>query len=362
MAIEREPVTLGGVSFRTHKTEVRYECGACRSMQVRWREVCPSCKQSFTMTVSRDPAAAVRSSVMLLADFEPSTDDRIFTGFQPWDRVTSGMKHGFTYLLGGQKGVGKSTLTLMLASRIPTPEVSLVSSAEEQTSSVGDRSVRTGVYERELRDRRVYVQQTSCTEDLFGAIDLYRPRFFVVDSMQKFKSRSSSVGGDFGSPSQLKYLADGVRMRADKYRSVALIIGQVRSDGSIAGPNMIQHDVDAVLKATKDSRHPGVVRLVAIKNRGGPTDQWQTMVMTESGLEDPAESEESLGVSVSDQLQQQSKVVPASRFMSKLRAKRDHAAALEREEEFDDGDELVRDIFPIAPNSDDDEEIVDDEL
>lgn len=344
-----------------NKADVRYECLSCHAMQVRWRDVCPSCHKPFTMTVSRDPAAAVRSSVMLLADFQPTTEDRIFTGFKPWDRVTSGMKHGFTYLLGGQKGVGKSTLTLMLASMIPNGEVSLVSSAEEQTSSVGDRSVRTGVHEREIRDRRVYVQQTSCTEDLLGAIDLYRPRFFVVDSMQKFMSRSTSIGGTFGSPSQLKYLVDEVRARADKYRAVALVIGQVRSDGSIAGPNMIQHDVDCVLKATKDSRQPGVVRIVAIKNRGGPTDLWQTMVMTENGLEDPSDSEEDRGVRVSDQLQQRSKVVPASRFMNKLRAK---AAAknadLDEEEVFDDGDELVRDIYDPSKNVDDDEEMVDD--
>ncbi len=341
------------------QSRTRYQCANCKSMQVRWRLRCPSCGKDYTLQVTLEAAARVRSSMMLLADFKPLSDDRIYTGFGPWDRLTSGMKRGFTYLLGGQKGIGKSTLTLQLASSIPNKEVSLVTSAEEQISSVGDRSVRTGVFEREIRDRRVYVQQTSCTEDLFRAIDLCRPNFFVIDSMQKFMSKSSSIGGTFGSSSQLKYLVDGIRERADKMKAVALIIGQVRADGQIAGPNMIQHDVDAVIRLTKDSRHPGVVRGIAIKNRGGPTDLWQTMVMTETGLEDPSSDEQ--GVRVSDQLAQDAKVVPSSRFMAKLNDRERQRSAKRQDEEpveeFDDADELRRDVYD--PNAD--EEFVDDD-
>lgn len=332
-------------------------------MHVRWTKRCPACGQMYKLQVTQDRAARVRSSVLLLADYEPSTEDRIFTGFAPWDRLTSGMKLGFTYLLGGNKGIGKSTLTLQLASSINPKFVSMVTSAEEQVSSVGDRAARTHVLEREIRDRRVYVQQTNCTEDLFGAIDLYRPNFFVIDSMQKFMSNRSTIGGTFGSGSQMKYLVDGVRERAFRDRSVALIIGQCRADGHIAGPNMIQHDVDAVLLLTKDTRQPGVVRGKALKNRGGETDVWQTMLMTPSGLEDPTGGE--MAVRVSDQLVQESKVVPTSRFMAKLNERAKQApralpAPSEQSfpaEEFDDGDELQRDIFDGGPS----EELVDDD-
>lgn len=267
----------------------KYVCLKCDRRSVSWESPCPQCQTAFSMRKSIDPMLKVRDNTILLSDYEPSTKSRIFTGFRPWDKLTSGMYPGSVYLLGGNKGLGKSTISLMIASAVNVR--SLIVSAEETIESIAQRGVRTGAYAIDKRDRKVTLQQTSCTEDVFRAIDTLRPNLLIVDSMNKFKSESSWIGGDFGSGSQMKMLVEGVISRSRAMDMVSIVIGQMRSDGkTIAGPNMIQHDVDCVLIFMQDTKTPELRRGKATKNRWGPSGFWVTMAMTEKGLVDPSAS------------------------------------------------------------------------
>lgn len=264
-----------------------YQCASCGRYGAEWVKVCPLCGASWSTSVAKSPADRSREKSVKLGDYVPNTKQRLFTGFRPWDRLTSGMYPGSVYLLGGNKGLGKSTLSLMIASNLQIP--SLIVSAEEPIESISQRALRTGAYDVERRDRKVTLMHTSCSEDVHEAIDLQRPGIVIIDSMNKFMSRTSAIGGSFGSPSQMKFLVDGIIRRSRALDMVSIVIGQVTVAGKIAGPNMIQHDVDAVLLLAQDPKNLSLRRGRAIKNRWGPTDIWVTMAMTEKGLVDPAE-------------------------------------------------------------------------
>lgn len=245
----------------------------------------------MSMLKSVDPVVRVRKNTTLLSDYKPNTKERLYTGFRPWDTLTNGMYPGSVYLMGGNKGLGKSTISLMIASSVPVR--SLIVSAEETIESIAQRGLRTGAYDIDKKDRKVSIQQTSCTEDMFRAVDTVRPKVLIIDSMNKFKSESGTIGGDFGSGTQMKHLMTGVIERSRSMEMVSIVIGQVRSDGkTIAGPNMIQHDVDCVIIFMKDPKTPALRRARAVKNRWGPSDNWVVMAMTAGGLVDPMEGGE----------------------------------------------------------------------
>jgi len=226
--------------------------------------------------------------VVTLGQYEPSPMDRIVTGFRPWDDLMGGgMIPGTTMILGGNKGLGKSTITLKILSMVPTR--SLLVTAEEQTELIGQRALRTGVLDVGRSDCKISIVHTSATEDALWAIDEVDPSVIVIDSMNKFLSRRNDLGGSFGSGTQMKYLVDHLRYIADKRRKVVIVIGQVRSDGTIAGPNMIQHDVDAVFLIKRDPKDKTLRRFSASKNRFGSTDIITVARMTEHGLVDPME-------------------------------------------------------------------------
>jgi len=266
----------------------QYRCIGCNRLSDEWVARCTSCgaRRSYKREVAT--ASTRAKMVVTLGQYEPSPMDRVETGFRPWDELMGGgMIPGTTMILGGNKGLGKSTITLKILSMVPAR--SLLVTAEEQTELIGQRALRTGVLDVERGDQKVSIVHTSATEDALWAIDEVDPSVIVIDSMNKFMSRRSDLGGSFGSGTQMKYLVDHLRYIADKRRKVVIVIGQVRSDGTIAGPNMIQHDVDAVFLIKRDPKDKTLRRFFAVKNRFGSTDVITVARMTERGLIDPME-------------------------------------------------------------------------
>lgn len=257
-------------------------------MTDEWVTHCTGCGATNSYERALVTAASRARMVITLGQYEPTPMDRIVTGFRPWDELLGGgMVPGTTIILGGNKGLGKSTITLKILSMIQAP--SLLVTAEEQTELVGQRALRTGVLDVEKFDRKVAIVHTNATEDVLWAIDEVDPKVIVIDSMNKFMSRRSDLGGYFGSGTQMKYLVDALREIADRLRKVVIVIGQVRSDGTIAGPNMIQHDVDAVFLIRRDPKDKTLRRFIPMKNRFGSTDVITVAQMTEYGLVDPME-------------------------------------------------------------------------
>lgn len=272
-------------------TDSRYVCVKCQRMTDEWERTCPLCSASLSYVKSAVTAKSLADMVVTLGQYEPHSQDRIVTGFAPWDKlVGGGMVLGTTVVVGGQKGFGKSTLILQLASLINAP--TLIVSAEEQIESIAQRASRTGVLETERKDGKVSIVHTSATEDLLHAIEVVDPLVIFIDSMNKFMSRRHDMGGTFGSGTQMKYLIDQVRDICDKRRKVGVVIGQVRSDGNIAGPNMILHDVDVVLYIRKDRQDKSMRRLGALKNRLGDAEVITVAKMTSMGLVDPMQGSE----------------------------------------------------------------------
>ncbi len=275
------------------KKKKMYVCSSCGGTSLTWRGQCPKCGEWNTLhahEVSRKRAQGGRTagvgvaSPVLLADHPDEHADAVPTGFPGLDRVLGkGLVPGGAVLLGGEPGIGKSTLLLQLAGKIAASGLRAVYlSGEESLSQLKARAARLGC----LDDGLLALATTDASD---GLAMLEGPRsagespdLLILDSVQTMTSPSAD--GAAGSVVQVRAVASELIEAAKKTSAALILVGHVTKDGQIAGPKLLEHMVDTVLYLEGERRH--LYRILRVlKNRFGPTDELLVLQMMERGLE-----------------------------------------------------------------------------
>ncbi len=268
------------------KDRVTYICGECGYESAKWMGKCPQCESWNTMTESA--VVQVKSSVssgsavsQKLSKVVPLPQKRVSAGIGELDRVLGGgLIRGMVVLLGGDPGIGKSTLLLQAADTLAADGVVLYVSGEESASQIKLRADRLGMQ----NDIDVL-----CETDLDRIIDeatSTRCNVLIVDSIQTILSEESA--GSPGSVSQVRAATSRLTRYAKETGVVVFIVGHVTKDGNIAGPRVLEHIVDTVLYFEGD-RHEGLRLLRAVKNRFGSTNEVGVFEMGDGGMREVAD-------------------------------------------------------------------------
>ena len=255
-----------------------HACSECGTGHPKWSGQCSGCGGWNTLVeeAARDVAVPrPMADLRLLHDIDALLAEARPTGIGELDRVLGGgLVPGSVTLLGGEPGIGKSTLLLQLLSR--WPGTTLYISAEESPQQVRLRAERLGT----VRDELWLAAETSLA-GIIAAIDRSSPQLVVVDSIQTIADHG--LGSPAGSVLQVRACAQQLTAEA-KQRGVAVVlVGHVTKDGALAGPRVLEHVVDTVLSFEGD-RHHALRLLRALKHRFGSTDELGLFEMTATGL------------------------------------------------------------------------------
>ncbi len=263
------------------KSREAYVCADCGSHSVKWAGQCPECAAWNTLEPMAVAATGVAkpAAVRRLADLGDDLAARYATGFKEFDRVLGGgLTPGAVVLLGGDPGVGKSTLLQQVSARLPEGVTVCYATGEESLRQVGQRAERLGLDARDL----VMLADTSLDTVLAAAVDS-RAAVLVIDSMQ-----TMSVDDLASAPGSVTQLRESVSriVRFAKQNEVAVfVIGHVTKEGSIAGPRVVEHMVDTVLYFENDpSSRYSLIR--SVKNRFGASSEMGVFAMTEQGFKE----------------------------------------------------------------------------
>lgn len=267
-----------------------YVCGSCGVQAMQWRGQCASCREWNTLqpvAVVSERAGKTRvSSGAPSSLFSPLRDvadahAAVFsTGVAAIDRVLGGgFAPGASILVGGEPGIGKSTLLLQLAGAVAASgKKAVYLSGEEALSQLKARAERLGVLHGEL----VGIA-TSRIEDVFPALEAPEPPdLLIVDSVQTVTS--SQAEGLPGNVNQVRAVATELAEMCRKAGTCVLFVGHVTKEGAIAGPKLLEHLVDTVISLEGDRRHMFRI-LRVLKNRFGPNQELLIFQMAGSGME-----------------------------------------------------------------------------
>jgi len=266
---------------------VLHACSECGYASSRWLGKCPGCGSFGTLVEERqdsDTAVVSARPLLRLVEVEADEAERIPTGVPELDRVLGGgLVPASLVLVGGEPGVGKSTLLLSALAAISKSRRALLVTGEESTAQVKLRAARLGGAEG------VEILAETQLEVVCATLERERPDVCVIDSVQTLYS--AEIGSAPGSVVQVREAA-GRLLRVAKESGVAVfLVGHVTKDGSVAGPRVLEHLVDCVLQFEGDRyREHRVLR--AVKNRFGSTNELGVFEMTATGLEgvpDPSE-------------------------------------------------------------------------
>lgn len=264
------------------KAKTLYVCTACGTRSHKWQGQCTDCGAWNSLTESTalpQPRLVGASQVRRLADIEDSGVKRIQTGISELDRVLgAGIVPGSVSLVGGDPGIGKSTLMLQAMAQLAGQVPALYVTGEESAAQVAARGRRLG-----LDPDRLGLLAENRLEYITAETEATQPQAMVVDTIQTVVS--SELPSAAGTVSQVRECAQRLVSLA-KGRGMALfLIGHVTKDGTIAGPRLLEHMVDTVLYFESE---PGsrfrIVR--AVKNRFGPVSEIGVFAMTEQGLKE----------------------------------------------------------------------------
>ena len=270
------------------KTQTIFACQACGHQATKWMGRCPSCGGWNTMAEERlavEPASQGGRAIWLsskpcrLSDIEePPNSARQLTGIGEFDRVMGGgIVAGSVTLIGGDPGIGKSTLLLEVLDRIGRQSgVVLYVSGEESQAQIRMRAERMGVAAKEL-----FIHSETSFEEIVAAAKQLMPRAIVIDSIQTmYTAQLASAPGSVG---QIRETAAALMAFAKQTGTPVLLVGHVTKDGAIAGPRVLEHIVDTVLYFEGEKAHPYRI-LRAVKNRFGSTNEIGVFEMHDGGL------------------------------------------------------------------------------
>lgn len=272
-------------------------CSQCGAESPKWAGRCPECGAWNTMVEERvsaakgasksiGPARMTKSKPRKVSEIEALDEPRIHMPSEELNRVLGGgLVAGSMVLIGGEPGIGKSTLVLQNILSIKSRRILYVS-GEESATQLKMRADRIG----RLSDNCYIVCETSL-ENIFDHIDDLKPELLIVDSIQTVASES--IESAAGSVSQVRECAARLLKYAKESGVPVLLIGHINKDGAIAGPKVLEHIVDVVLHFEGDRQH--MYRLLrAIKNRFGNTNEIGIYEMCRRGLREVANPSEML--------------------------------------------------------------------
>ncbi len=259
---------------------VLYACTECGHSSTRWFGKCPSCGTFGTLVEERPAETAAQTAaarpLLRLVDVEAEEATRIATGVAELDRVLGGgLVPASLVLVGGEPGVGKSTLLLTALRHLSVDRRALLVTGEESTAQVKLRADRLG------GSAQIEILAETELEAVCATLERERPAVCVIDSIQTLYS--AELGSAPGSVAQVREAASRL-LRVAKENGIAVfLVGHVTKDGAVAGPRVLEHLVDCVLQFEGDRyREHRILR--AVKNRFGSTNELGVFEMTGTGL------------------------------------------------------------------------------
>ncbi|HEX8444358.1 MAG TPA: DNA repair protein RadA [Allosphingosinicella sp.] len=276
------------------KPRKRYVCQACGSVSSRWQGQCADCSEWNSLveetgaavtafSARHDLRSGGRAVALVGLDAQIELPPRASTGIAEFDRALGGgLVAGSATLIGGDPGVGKSTLLLQAAARIAARGLPVAYiSGEEATDQVRLRARRLG-----LGSAPVQLAAATSVRDILTTLDDgVPPALLVIDSIQTM--HSDLIEGAPGTVSQVRASAGELIRFAKETGTALVLVGHVTKDGAIAGPRVLEHMVDTVLSFEGERSHQYRI-LRAAKNRFGGTDEIGVFAMVEAGLEEVA--------------------------------------------------------------------------
>jgi DNA repair protein RadA/Sms len=284
------------------KARIQFICQNCGSVHTRWAGKCDECGEWNTLVeentsagIGGGPAKAAKRKGRLVALTTLSGDiedaPRIISGISEFDRVTGGgLVRGSALLVGGDPGIGKSTLLVQVAARLAATGLRVVyMSGEEAVAQVRLRARRLGVAEAPVE-----LGAETNVEDILATIsEGERPDLVIIDSIQTMWTDLAESAP--GTVTQVRASAQALIRYAKSTGAALVLVGHVTKDGQIAGPRVVEHMVDGVLYFEGEGGHHFRI-LRAVKNRFGPTDEIGVFDMSDKGLREvPNPSELFLG-------------------------------------------------------------------
>lgn len=278
------------------KVKRAYFCTSCGYETPKWLGKCPSCGEWNTISehivakesssVASRLASVPRVEPRKVQDIEEHSTVRVDVGIAEVNRVLGGgMVPGSLILLGGEPGIGKSTLSLQLA-LTENGLRTLYVSGEESAEQIKMRATRIGI-----RNQECTVFTETLLENIVAQIEEMRPDVVIIDSIQTIST--DLVESSAGSVTQIRECAATLLKVAKSLGIAVFIIGHITKDGSIAGPKILEHIVDVVLQFEGDGNHTYRI-LRGIKNRFGATYEIGVFEMREEGLREVANPSEIL--------------------------------------------------------------------
>lgn len=274
------------------KTRIQYLCDECGHTSTKWLGNCPNCGSWHTFReykVQRSKKSDENHKGKVdgldksdppqkLSDIEYKTESRFASNIPELDRVLGGgFMPGSFILIGGDPGVGKSTLTLQIGRSNPDLKI-LYCAGEESAGQIKQRAERLGVSSENL-----YIYTETDISDLLDEAQALNPDLLIVDSIQTvYRTELSSMAGSI---QQVKECAALLQQLAKKQNITTLVIGHVTKEGDIAGPRVLEHMVDTVLQFEGDSNYAYRI-LRSVKNRFGPAQEVGVFEMEQDGLRD----------------------------------------------------------------------------
>src|SRR5665213_284723 len=303
------------------KTRIAYFCQSCGFEAAKWLGKCPSCQQWNTFAeeiIGKEntsvPNWKVASTTLQrankpveVADITFNEEDRLLTPDNEFNRVLGGgIVAGSLVLIGGEPGIGKSTLMLQLALNMPNLKVLYVSGEEserqikmraERLSEVGSQKSEVGMQKSEIVNRKseinkgCFILTETSTQNIFKQIEELEPDIVVVDSIQTLYS--AHIESTPGSVSQVRECTAELLRFAKESGTPVFLIGHITKDGMIAGPKILEHMVDTVLQFEGDRHH--VYRILrTVKNRFGSASELGIYEMLGEGLREVSNPSEIL--------------------------------------------------------------------
>lgn len=261
-----------------------YSCTECGGQTLKWQGQCPHCQSWNTLietiaekSVSRFSPVAEVAQVQNLSTIEAHEEPRYPTGVDEFDRVLGGgLVHGGVVLLGGDPGIGKSTLLLQALSHMSIHHAILYVSGEESAQQVALRAKRLA-----LDVRRVDLFAEIQLEKIQSVLVERKPAVAVIDSIQTIYSEILQSAP--GSVAQVRECAAQLTRLAKASGTCIILVGHVTKEGALAGPRVLEHMVDTVLYFEGDM-HSSFRMIRAFKNRFGAVNELGVFAMSEKGL------------------------------------------------------------------------------
>ena len=269
------------------KTKVEFVCRECGASHHQWAGQCLDCKEWNTLeeivisqATSSKPESLKdlpASKVQNLTEIKAQNKDRLSTGLSELDRTLGGgLVDGSVVLIGGDPGIGKSTLILQALAKLNSDNTTLYVSGEESAEQVSERAIRLGIKEDIL-----FIGETHLEKIIKLSKDI-KPKVIVIDSIQTMVTDLSASAP--GSVTQVRDCAAQLTQYAKQTNTILLMIGHVTKGGALAGPRILEHMVDAVLYFEGDAG--GRYRIIrAVKNRFGAVNEISVFAMGEKGLQ-----------------------------------------------------------------------------